>query len=110
MSIKEEVKASSRKRKAKQREHPITKRLSMAVGEKEVSQADWSTCSGDLMKSLVVSIGDLGGAVIFGYSRDKSSHALTLLLDGEKEALYLGSEADLDDKMQRIIVGLEDLE
>lgn len=110
MSITEEVQARTKKRKAKQKPYDLTKRLAAIVGDEPEAQADWSTCSGDVMKRLVVAIGDLGGAVIFGYSRDKNSHALTLLLDREKKALYMGPDADLDDKMERIIVGLEDEE
>lgn len=65
--------------------------------------ADWSTCSGDLLRDVVVLITDMGGAAIVGMSRDKGAHSLTLLLDNERKSLWFAGDADLDQQLREVI-------
>ncbi len=71
--------------------------------------ADWGGCSELLVHSVVVKITTLGGAVMFGVSRDGGGHSLTLMLDGGKEVLWFNGNADLDEALQEVIETLESM-
>lgn len=85
------------------------KRLDAFRRGKKESAADWGGCDPARLQTVVVQITELGGAVIFGLSRDKGSHLLTLLLDESKETLWFNGNADLDAEMDDVAATLEAL-
>lgn len=69
----------------------------------DTGRADWNTCSPELMKAVVVSITAMGGAVIFGLSRDKGAHSVTLMHDQDRKSIWMAGNADLDAEMSAIL-------
>lgn len=76
-----------------------------ASGGKE-GQADWAGCNPERIQDVVAGITVLGGAVIFGMSRDQGSHQLTLLLDEKRKTLWFNRDADLDEELQAVVATL----
>lgn len=70
-------------------------------------EASWGDCDAGLLQVVVVGITALGGAVTFGLSRDRGAHSATLMLDGERETIWVNRDADLDDALRLIIGTLE---
>jgi hypothetical protein len=73
------------------------------------SGADWGACSPDLMQGVVTLMTSMGGAVIFGLSREKGSYNLTLLLEGHKETLWFNGDAELDQELRDVLELLESM-
>jgi len=71
--------------------------------------ADWGSCSAEKVLAVVTAITELGGAVIFGLSRDGGAHMLTLLLDNEKQPLWFNGDAVLDDELDMVLGTLESM-
>ncbi|KKL06217.1 hypothetical protein LCGC14_2598230 [marine sediment metagenome] len=64
--------------------------------------ADWATADAELMRDVVVAITALGGAVLFGMSRDQGAHALTIMLGKEREALWYNADANLNEELAKV--------
>lgn len=71
--------------------------------------ADWVGCSAETVHALVVGVVALGGAVIFGTSRDGGAHMLSLLLDDNKKTLWFAGDVVLEDKLAETLVKLAKL-
>lgn len=69
--------------------------------------ADWGGCDPAKLQGVIVGITELGGAVIFGLSRDRGAHLLTLLLDEQKETLWFNGDAELSDELEHVMGTLE---
>lgn len=84
-------------------------RLAAFAKKGKAGQADWGTCSGELLLSVIVGMTRLGGAVTIGLSRDQGAHSLTLLLDDSRETLWFNGDADLDEELRdvkQVIAGM----
>ena len=71
---------------------------------------DWGGCAPEKLQDVVVGITDLGGAVIFGVSRDGGALSLTIMLDDERQARYFNADSDLDEGLDTISALLESVE
>ncbi len=72
--------------------------------------ADWANCDGLRMQAVVASITAMGGAIIFGMSRDRGAHLITLMLDDSKETIWFDGDADLDEGLYDLVQKLALLE
>jgi hypothetical protein len=61
------------------------------------------------MQAVVVNATRLGGAALFGVSRDAGAHSLKLYLDGSHETLWFNGDADLDEELEKVCAFLETL-
>lgn len=68
--------------------------------------ADWAGCDPRKLQGVIEQITALGGAVTFGLSRDQGAHSVTLMLDGERETLWLNGDAVLDDELDNVMGAL----
>ena len=103
--------ADTEKKRAKERRGSVNnkQRLKKLMAAKQGGEADWGTCTGNLLRDVVCEITRTGGAVTIGLSRDMGAHSLTLLLDGERETLWFKASADLDGELNEIIEMLKGL-
>lgn len=85
-------------------------RLAAFARKKADAKASWDGCDADRLKDVVVNVTNLGGAVLFGTSRDQGSHAVTLMLGDSRETLYFNKDADLDDELDAIATMLAAIE
>ncbi|KKL06180.1 hypothetical protein LCGC14_2598630 [marine sediment metagenome] len=69
--------------------------------------ADWGTAESEKLKSVVVMVTALGGAVTFGMSRDNGAHSLTLMLDDHRETLWFNGDADLGEALDEVAAVLD---
>ncbi len=70
-------------------------------------EADWSSCDSDWLRTVVLAITSMGGAITFGLSRDMGAYSVTLMLDGDRKTLWFGSGSDMTDEMKTIAGQLE---
>lgn len=59
-------------------------------------EADWGTVEASLLLRIVVAVARLGGAVQFGYTRDRGAYVIRILGDGDPFNEYLRSTEDVD--------------
>ncbi len=107
MSVATEQKQQEREKKGKRGSTNNKSRLDAFSRSDSSSGADWGACDERLLQAVVVAITELGGAVIFGLSRDKGAHSLTLLLDDKSQPLWFNGDADLSKEMQDVLGTLE---
>lgn len=60
-------------------------------------KANWENADAEIIRDLIVSAGAAGGAVRFGYSRDRGAYSLGVYVGSERETQYLGLYGDLDE-------------
>lgn len=84
-----------------------TRRLEAFGNRKPGVGADWGGCDSERMQGVVMRITELGGAIIFGLSRDGGAHSITLMLDGERETLWFNGDADLDVELGEVSAKLD---
>lgn len=70
------------------------------------ASADWGSCDPRKIQGVIEQITALGGAVTFGLSRDQGAHSVTLMLDGERETMWLNGDAVLDDELDNVMGAL----
>ena len=85
-------------------------RLQAFASGGESGQAEWATCSPELLHSVVAGITRVGGAVIFGLSKDRGAHSLTLMLGGKRQPLWYNGDADLDEELTAVVDMLAGME
>lgn len=79
-----------------------------AFGDSDsTGDADWGGCNPEWIQSVVTKITELGGAVIFGTSRDKGACLVTLLLNKDKKTIWVGSGEDLNEELESICAVLD---
>jgi len=78
------------------------KRLEAFGNSGSAGGADWGGCDPQALQDVVSQMTLLGGAIIFGMSRDGGAHLLTLLIDNEKETLWFNADADLDAELHQV--------
>jgi len=83
---------STRKQKA------AAKKALPTVGAGRGGAADWGGANAGLMLQLVCFVGDAGGAVRYGYTRDGGAYSIGIYL-GEDSKTYYGNEADGIDEL-----------
>lgn len=71
--------------------------------------ADWGACDPRWLQAVIVMATSLGGAIMFGTSRDGGAYSLVLYLDGEKASLWFNGGADLDAELEAVHARLETL-
>ena len=109
MSASAEIREQAKRKKSKRGSVNNSNRLAaFASGEAE-GGADWSECDASLMRDVVVGITSLGGAVLFGTSKDGGGHSLTLMLDKKNKTLWFNGDADLDVELQSVINTLSEM-
>jgi len=79
------------------------------VPDKPVVGLDWSEVNGELIARVVVAFTALGGAIMFGQSRDGGAIQVVLYLDGTKKSIWLSGDQDLDGEVFKIIERAEAL-
>lgn len=84
-------------------------RLDAFSGGDKGSLADWSSCDPAGVLGVIHKITQLGGAVIFGLSRDGGAHSVTLMLDDKRETLWYNGDADLSEAMEAVSIILDDI-
>lgn len=84
-----------------------TDRLAAFADGSVKGSADWGTVSPEWLQGVIVGITALGGAVIFGLSRDQGAYAVTLLLDDAKTTLWFNGDADLDEALEGVVDTLD---
>jgi len=84
-------------------------RLADFGGGNVKGDADWGACDPKWLYSVIVKITSLGGAVLFGLSRDEGAHALTLMLDDERTTMYFNGAAELDPELEAVCARLDGL-
>lgn len=77
-------------------------RLAAFQKSKADAKASWGPVDAERLKDIVVLITDLGGAVLFGTSRDQGAHSVLLILGGKKVPLYFNKDADLNDELDMV--------
>jgi len=85
-------------------------RLQGLKGGGEGSGADWGRADAKWVHAVIVAATLLGGAVTFGSSRDGGAYSLTVMLDGDRVALWFNGDADLDLELEKVFVYLEALQ
>jgi len=83
------------------------KRLAGFAARTGAGKADWGGCDPRWLQAIIVSMTEMGGAVTFGTSRDGGAYSLTLLLEGEREALWFNGGADLEGELEKVLATLE---
>lgn len=81
-------------------------RLDAFAKGSSTSFADWSTCEPEWVLSAIHQITQLGGAIVFGLSRDAGAHSVTLMLDERRETLWFNGDADLSAAMEDVCAKL----
>jgi hypothetical protein len=69
----------------------------------------WARAHPDSLAAVVTWATALGGAAMFGLSRDAGASSLTLYLDGEREVLWFNGDADLDLECEKVATYLASL-
>ncbi|KKK95262.1 hypothetical protein LCGC14_2674590 [marine sediment metagenome] len=82
-------------------------RLGAFAASSESHGADWGACSPEKLQGVIEGITRLGGAVIFGLSRDGGAYSVTLLLDKDKAALWFNADADVNQELDNVMGTLE---
>lgn len=86
-----------------------TRRLQAFKGRTGKATADWGGCAPERLQAVVVAITAVGGAITFSLSRDGGAHALTLLLDEEKQTLWFNGDSDLDAELAEVFEVLDNM-
>lgn len=86
------------------------KRLQAFASGGKSGTAGWGDCDPARMQTIVVGITAMGGAVLFGLSRDMGAHSITLMLDGDKQPLWFNGDSDLNDEMDGVIATLNQMD
>lgn len=73
------------------------------VPDKVVVSTGWDEAEPELLVRLIYAITRLGGAIMFGQSRDGGALQVVLYLDGDKKAIWLPGNEDLDANLHEII-------
>lgn len=107
MSVAKKQLQESREKKGSRGSTDNKGRLAAFARNTQTSGADWGACSPDKLQGVIVAITGLGGAVTFGMARDGGAHMVTLLLNKERQTLWLNGNADLDAELDDIIGVLE---
>ncbi len=82
-------------------------RLAAFANDSGRGGADWGSASCAWLQGVIVGITALGGAVIFGLSRDQGAYAVTLLLDDSRETLWFNGDVDLDECLEGVVDTLD---
>ncbi len=99
-----------RKKRGKQRGSVNNaRRLSVFAAAGPAHGADWGGVDPERLQQVVLLITSLGGAVMFGVSKDSGSYSLTLLLDKDKQTLWFNGDAVLADELDAVIGKLQSL-
>jgi len=61
-----------------------------------VDEADWGSADAGKLLNAVCAIARTGGAIQFGYTRDKGAFAIRVLGDGEPYNEYVRATEDID--------------
>lgn len=65
--------------------------------------ADWASADGNLIVAAISAVSSTGGALRFGYTRDKGSYAIGILGDGEPYTEYVRPTENLDEYLRGLI-------
>jgi hypothetical protein len=69
----------------------------------------WGNALPERVHNIITAVEGIGGAVTFGLSRDGGAYMLTVLLDGDKETLWINGGTDLDEELATIEQQLLDM-
>jgi len=79
------------------------------VPDKPTVAMGWDEVNPELIARAVVAFTALGGAIMFGQSRDGGALQIVLYLDDTKKSIWLAGDADLDGEVFKIIQRAEAL-
>lgn len=109
MGVHDDADIASRNGKKKRGSVKNSSRLAAFAQGDPKGFADWSTCDPAWTLDAIHQITQLGGAIIFGMSRDGGSHSVTLLLDKNRTTLWFNGDADLTTEMEMVCTTLGDI-
>lgn len=69
----------------------------------------WDELKPEVAGRMVVAVTKLGGAVLFGSSRDGGALLLTVHLDGDRKNVWLAAAESLTDDVEKLCLHLEAL-
>lgn len=83
------------------RKQPKKSRLSTALGGTDVDRnlVHWGEVDPSGIVAITTQVSALGGAVLFGGSRDRGALQLTVHLEGDKAVFWFSSAADAESEM-----------
>jgi len=70
----------------------------------------WDECAPELLVRLVLAITRVGGAVMFGQSRDGGALQVVLYLEGDKKSIWIPGNEDVDAHLYEVVQRAEALE
>lgn len=70
--------------------------------------ADWSTQDGQKLLELIAQIGELGGAIRLGYTRDGGAYAVGIYGDGEPYTEYMRPGENIEDLLRDVRDAIRD--
>lgn len=65
-------------------------------------KATWTEAHPNKVRAIVDVVTDLGGAVMFGKSRDGGALSVTVFMDGDKRTIWIGGDDDLEERLDYI--------
>jgi hypothetical protein len=102
---------STRGQKRVWRDVPVQSALAgFGVEDRVGGAVRWDEATPALIADVCVSISRIGGAVLFGGSRDGGALLVTLHLDGDKKNIWIRVSDDVDGELRYIIEKLRALE
>lgn len=112
MATQEEIARGTKQRSSKKSPGQAAGdgKLALAFGSGSSDmERQWDDCDPSYLAWILRGISNLGGAVTFGRSRDKAALSVTLLLDGERNTVWIAPRDDLEAVLTEIAEKLEAL-
>jgi len=78
-----------------ERQPTLTERWNYQNSKEKHDAADWARCDGEAVIYLIAEVSKRGGAVLFGYSRDKGAYRLIVMDDGGKATEWIPCTTDI---------------
>lgn len=69
----------------------------------------WDEATPEAISALVCAVSSIGGAILFGGSRDQGALLVTLHLDDERKNIWIAGGAEVDTELYKIFQKLEAL-
>jgi hypothetical protein len=84
-------------RPAKGKGNGLTNRYKAGKGTGPGGMADWDRCEGEALRTLVATVANQGGAVLFGYSRDRGAYRVIIMDDDDKITEWIPCNTDVNE-------------
>lgn len=70
--------------------------------------ADWTSCDGGLLRSLVAAVSESGFALMLGFTRDRGAYTIRVVGDEDAEPVYVRSTEEVDTALQGLLYIYDD--